>query len=157
MSARLLMGVIVLIFVANTNAAELGRLFLSPAERAMLDRARRAAATPPAPAPPPEPTAIAIDLPPPPPEISLTVDGYIARSGGAMTVWINGADATAGALAEVGVAAERLKLEHSAVRVPLPSQQRGVLLKPGQSFDPASKHVSDAYEQAASAPASDAE
>ena len=87
-------------------AAELGRLFLTPGERDALDQARYAA-------PMPGDTAanaaaadeVVIELSPGQPAVELPVppvevDGYVKRSDGPATVWINGTDANEGNLAE---------------------------------------------------------
>lgn len=138
-----------LVLSQGISAAELGRLFLTPPERDALDRVRHARPIPVAPEPDaPAAPLVDAEMESLPPAIAVTIDGYITRSGGEPTVWINGAEATAGALADVGIAAGRLRLERAAVRVPLERERSAVLLKPGQSFDPGSKQVSDAYEHA---------
>lgn len=148
---RLLIVLIVLATPGTAVSDELGRLFFTPAERDMLDRARRnsAAAA--------EQTDDAAELPlvlidvPPEPEVApvppVQVDGYVARSDGAETVWLNGTDNVQGNLSEHGIDASRVRLEAKRVRVPLGSAPAGVLLKPGQSFDPGSGSITDAYER----------
>ncbi len=150
MSRLAISGLLALTLCHGVAALELGRLFLTPAERETLDRLRHARpiTPPPLEASAPAETLDELAGEPPVPDVPLTVDGFIARSSGASTVWINGAEATAGALAGVGIAAGRLHLERSAVRVPLTRGPSTVMLKPGQSFDPDSKQVSDAYQHA---------
>ena len=122
--------------------AELGRLFLTPSQRTAIDDARRnlnrehdttvvvqregASADQP-------PTAVL-------PAETVTVNGYVSRSAGAPTVWINGRDDAPGKLSPPAHDGQR-------VRVPLANGAGQVALKPGQSFDPGSHQVSDAYEQ----------
>jgi hypothetical protein len=136
---------------ATGEAAELGRLFLTPLERATLERLRAApappvaaTAEPEAATEPPLPENLVLDpletLPP------VTVNGFVARSDGAATVWINGADALRADLSAIGVDARRLRIESRRVRVPLPAAGGEVALKAGQTFDPASRRVSDAYD-----------
>lgn len=149
---------IVLLAATQMAAAELGRLFLSPAERDALDRARYAA-----PATAAEPDSAISDaqsfatengaepdnwLP----ESVVTVDGYVRRSAGPSTVWVNGTDSHQGNLAEQGLDARDLRLEHERVRVPLRNGGTTLLLKPGESFDPETAHISDAYQRRPEAP-----
>ena len=130
-------------------AAELGRLFLTPAERAELDRLRHVTSVPTMPTAPSTSTSVSEPAVPPPPSIAVTVNGYVARSAGAPTMWINGADASASKLSELGIDGRRVRLDAARVRVPLNSSGGNVALKPGQSFDPISRQVSDAYERQA--------
>lgn len=124
------------------SGAELGRLFLSPAERAAIDSARqgvvRARAMPAAVTADDNEMATAAVLEAP--AAAVTVNGYIARSAGAATVWINGRDGAPGKLSAPARDGQR-------VNVPLKGNGGQVALKPGQSFDPASRQVSDAYQQ----------
>lgn len=139
---------------ATVAAAELGRLFLSPAERDALDQARYAtpartgetidemAAAVEAQAELAEPETPVEMLPSPP----VAIDGYVRRSGGPATVWINGTDAAEGNLADYGIEARDVRVERGRVRVPIGGHET-VTLKPGQTFDPASARISDAYEK----------
>ncbi|MCA8967309.1 MAG: hypothetical protein KDK06_00535 [Gammaproteobacteria bacterium] len=133
-------------------AAELGRLFLTPGERDALDQARYAA-------PMPGDTAanaaaadeVVIELSPGQPAVELPVppvevDGYVKRSDGPATVWINGTDANEGNLADFGIDARDVRVERDRVRVPI-GREDSVTLKPGQTFDPGSARISDAYEK----------
>jgi hypothetical protein len=131
------------------GAADLGRLFLGAGEREALDRARyeSSIAAPREPAPPrPEP----LEMPQEPavPAQAITVDGYVQRSGGPPTVWINGVDSYQGNLAEFGIEARDLALDQARVRVPRAGGGT-VRLKPGQSFDPEQSRVTEAWERAA--------
>ena len=130
-------------------AAELGRLFLTPAERAELDRLRYVVPAPAMPAAPPTSTSASEPAESTLPSTAVTVNGYIARSAGAPTMWINGADASASNLSELGIDGRRVRLDAARVRVPLNANGGNVALKPGQSFDPISRQVSDAYERQA--------
>ena len=133
--------------VGETSAAELGRLFLDASERAAIDAARQGSAevrtasdTTSATPGEPEPSAARPDAPAEP----VTVNGYIARSAGAATVWVNGRDIAPGKLSPPGRDGRRVK-------VPVGDGGAQVALKPGQSFDPQSRQVSDAYQQRAPA------
>ncbi|MGE0485213.1 MAG: hypothetical protein AB7Q81_13815 [Gammaproteobacteria bacterium] len=153
--ATRLLAVLAMLGAGTTTADELGRLFLAPAEREALDQARyatpvavgeaagdtTAAAIPEADVevPPEMPVEV---LPNPP----VVVDGYVRRSDGPATVWINGTDTGEGNLADFGIEARDVQVERDRVRVPIGSDET-VSLKPGQTFDPVSARVTDAYEK----------
>ena len=77
---------VVLAFIAlsllapRLGAQELGRLFFTPEQRAALDARRKARV-------PDRPTAMVADP-------TTRVDGYVKRSAGPSTVWINGESVT---------------------------------------------------------------
>lgn len=75
-------ALLLLFLVQGVEAQEIGRLFLTPEQRAALD-ARRRARVPDKPAAAP---AVASPV--------TRVDGYVRRSGGPPTVWINGESVT---------------------------------------------------------------
>jgi len=131
------------------GAADLGRLFLGPGEREALDRARyeSSVAAPPQPAPP-RPAPLEIPEEPALPAQPITLDGYVQRSGGPPTVWINGVDSYQGNLAEFGIEARELTLEQARVRVPRAGGD-ALRLKPGQSYDPEQARVTESWERAA--------
>lgn len=60
------------------RAQELGRLFFTPEQRAALDARRKARI-------PDKPAAAAVA-----PSPTTRIDGYVQRSGGKSTVWVNG-------------------------------------------------------------------
>ena len=130
--------------------AELGRLFFSPAERAALEQARRTQGDNESPL---DASREVTDVPSEDAPLAVAagerirVNGYVVRSSGTQTVWLNGLDSYQGNLAEIGIDANRIRLEGPRVRVPLGIEAGAVLLKPGQSFDPASHEILDAYER----------
>jgi hypothetical protein len=63
---------------ASAQSADLGRLFFTPQQRAELDKRRLSNA--PAQA----------DAPPVVREVNVTLNGYVGRSGGKTTTWVNG-------------------------------------------------------------------
>jgi len=122
-AARWLLALLLTLPAAPAAAQELGRLFFSPAERAALD-ARRKARLPDKPAAGLEST-------------STRVDGYVLRSRGRPTVWVNG-QAQAGEV--------RLGRDPAAPgRVAVPgSEGRGRTgLRVGETYDSASGEVRD--------------
>jgi hypothetical protein len=64
----------------QASAQELGRLFFTPEQRAALDARRKARM-------PDRPSAPTVVSP------TLRLDGYVKRSGGRSTVWVNGESA----------------------------------------------------------------
>ena len=156
---RLLIAVCMLVSLAplSASAAELGRLFLSPAERAALERARHARPETEASVDTEEPVPIAdiILEPVVSTEVSkpLQVNGYVSRSSGPATVWVNGMDSHQHNLGELGLDPDKVRLEKNAVRIQASENSADVRLKPGQTFDPASAEIHEAYEQKAPAEA----
>ena len=139
---RTLCLIVLLLMHGLASAGELGRLFLSPADRTAIDAARlRLKSAPGTPMSRPDDGArtarprVLDD-----PAETVTVNGYVARSAGAPTVWINGRDTAPGKLSAPARDGQR-------IRVPLAHGAGQVALKPGQSFDSGSRQVSDAYEQ----------
>lgn len=134
--------------------ARLGRLFFTPAERAALDVVRQNSK-------PPEKLVKAGDgaededkvteAGAPEPTLPIvTVHGYVKRSDGKGTVWVNGKpvqekDATRDV--EVG----RLRGNTNQVQIKLPSTGQTINLKAGESYDPASGRVGSLREIAPAA------
>jgi hypothetical protein len=115
---------------AQAQPPQLGRLFLSPEQRAQLD-AQRYGPPPANPAltPPPPP-------PPPPPAPPVELNGVVQRSSGRSTIWLNQAaqNEPHNQLAREQPGSLTLRLSTGQV----------VLLKPGQRYDPASGAVTEA-------------
>lgn len=146
MSARLL-AIVLLANVGAAAAADLGRLFFTPTQRATLDNARRQnirveIGTD---GSEQQPTAAA-----PAPQI-MSVNGIIRRSDGKSTVWVNNqpvAETGAGGVKAVpGKTGERVHLT-------VPDNSRSVDLKVGQSVEILSGRIEEGYARR-SAPGSD--
>ena len=75
-------ALLLLLLAQAVEAQEIGRLFLTPEQRATLDARRRARV-------PDKPAAAPVAASP-----VTRVDGYVRRSGGPPTVWINGESVT---------------------------------------------------------------
>lgn len=116
---------------AQARSPQLGRLFLSPEQRAQLD-AQRYGPPPADPAltPPPPPP------PPPPPAPPVELNGVVQRSSGRSTVWLNqeAQNEPHNHLAREQPGSLTLRLSTGQV----------VLLKPGQRYDPANGTVTEA-------------
>ncbi|TAK85938.1 MAG: hypothetical protein EPO20_09080 [Betaproteobacteria bacterium] len=107
-------------FSTAVSAQELGRLFFTPEQRAALDARRKARV-------PDKPAATPAVVSP-----TTRLDGYVRRSDGRSTVWVNGEradDASPRADGRVSVT-----VGESDVRVPL---------KPGEELDRGSGEVHD--------------
>jgi len=124
---------------------KLGRLFFTPAERAHLDSLRQTSQPPgkivkPGNAEDALADKETVGLPAIP--AAVTVQGYVRRSDGKGTVWINRQpipEKSSHGELEVG----KLSRDPGRVQVKLPSTGRTVELKAGQSYDPASGKVED--------------
>ncbi len=115
-----------LFFAAGAaHADELGRLFFTPAQRAALD-ARRKARMPDRPAEPMLASPIS------------RIDGYVKRSQGPSTVWMNGES-----LSESSPEAPRIEGPGRGVSISVGESGRRVRLKPGESLDRGSGEVKD--------------
>ncbi|OGA70657.1 MAG: hypothetical protein A3G81_17810 [Betaproteobacteria bacterium RIFCSPLOWO2_12_FULL_65_14] len=102
------------------SAQDLGRLFFSPEQRAALDARRKARV-------PDKPAAAPIVASP-----TTRLDGYVRRSDGRSTVWVNGV--------EVDQASPRAD---GSVAVVVGDSEARVQLKPGEVLDRGSGEVSD--------------
>lgn len=118
MRAALLLAALLAGGVAH--AQELGRLFFTPEQRQALDARRKARV-------PDKPAAAAASP-------TLRLDGYVKRSGGPSTVWVNG---------ESTEDAPRIPASSDG-RVPVQVDAGGrVGLKPGETLDRGSNEVRD--------------
>ena len=108
------------------QAQELGRLFFTPQQRADLDARRKARV-------PDKPAAAAVVSP------VTRLDGYVKRSGGPSTVWINGESVTEGT-----PDAPRIDRGPSgSVSIGVGEVGGRVRLKPGESLDRGNGEVHD--------------
>lgn len=122
-----LAAVLVLLFAAApARAQELGRLFFTPEQRVALD-ARRKARLPDKPAAP----VVAVPV--------TRVDGYVKRSGGPSTVWVNGDPLT-----ESAPEAPRIDASEPSGSVSLTVGESGrTRLRPGEALDRGTGEVHD--------------
>jgi hypothetical protein len=115
------------------SAAEVGRLFFTPAERAQLDVARTHKKAPPPPATQAAETA--------PPEV-VTYGGIVRRSDGKALLWIN--NRLADESEALGALKGRVRAD-GAVTLQAPQSGGTVDVKVGQSVDLQSGHVSEGH------------
>lgn len=134
-----------LLLPASAQAEDrMGRLFMTPAERSNLDYLRKSSKPPEKilPAgneePSSEVTEETVVAPPP----MVTVQGFVKRSDGKGTVWVNRQpvqEKTATGEFAVG----KLAPKGNRVEVKLTGSSKPVSLKAGQTYDPASGLVVD--------------
>ncbi len=130
-------------------AADLpGRFFTTPEQRAMLDQLRYAPPEVAEPEPEPEPEPVMVEVepepPPPPPEVpGLRLDGYLKRSDGINTVWVNGVSSIDGDLDSFHVQPETRRIRDGKVRINIPVIEDSVTLKPGQIYQPGPRRLID--------------
>lgn len=148
-TVTLVLGVLSALAATSAQAQELGRLFTTPAQRAMLERLRHA--PPPVQTTPPvvviepaQPTVPAEVLPPPmvPP---VTVMGVVLRSNGEGTAWVNGENTYEGDFSRQNIKVDGPR--SLAVPIDTPAHLPDVRLKPGQTYDPATNTIVDVYQQ----------
>ena len=108
-----------LLGAAPAGAQELGRLFFTPEQRAALD-ARRAARLPDKP-------TVARESP------TTRVDGYVARSSGRSTVWVDGEALADGAQPD-GLRVQRGR-DSGKVTVTFGEQARRIEMRVGETLD----------------------
>jgi hypothetical protein len=102
------------------QAQDIGRLFFTPEQRAALDARRRARV-------PDKPAATPLVASP-----TTRLDGYVRRSQGPSTVWVNGASVD-----------EARPGSDARVSVPVGDAGARVRLKPGETLDRGTGEVRD--------------
>jgi hypothetical protein len=119
-----------LAFTARLGVAqEVGRLFFTPEQRAALDARRKARV-------PDKPAAAAVAASP-----TTRVDGYVRRSQGPSTVFMNGESVTTGGAADSPqIVRDR---GEARVSVPIGETGSGFALRPGEILDRGSGEIRD--------------
>ncbi|HEY3078204.1 MAG TPA: hypothetical protein VGJ74_23755 [Burkholderiales bacterium] len=110
------------------QAQELGRLFFTPEQRASLDARRKARI-------PDKPAAVVVAAP------VTRLDGYVKRSAGPSTVWINGESVMESAPEAPRIDAGRAA--EGAVSITIGEGGNRVRLKPGEALDRGNGEVHD--------------
>jgi hypothetical protein len=113
------------IAASEPAAQELGRLFFTPEQRAALDERRRARV-------PDRPAAAVVASP------TTRLDGYVKRSGGPSTVWVQGES-----LPEGAQDSPRIDPTGNTVSVPVGEARARIRLKPGEVLDRGTGEVRD--------------
>ena len=111
-------------------AQELGRLFLTPEQRATLDARRKARV-------PDKPAAVAVVVAP-----VTRVDGFVQRTDGKSTIWVNGEATREGSRAG-GANVQPSRPGGASVAIGAPEEARKAELRVGQSVDSVTGEVRD--------------
>ena len=111
------------------SAEELGRLFLSPDQRNLLDARRKARV-------PDKPVEVVVESP------ITSVNGMVSRGGGKSTVWVNGQPIPEGSKPD-GIRVSPRQADSGRVTVKIDESDTQVNLKIGQSFNRDSGEVHD--------------
>ena len=119
---------LLLFSLTPATAQDVGRLFFTPEQRAALDARRKSRV-------PDKPTAAPVVISP-----TTRVDGFVRRSGGPSTVWVNGES-----LPESRVAGEGPRIERGRDTVSIGVGERNARarLKPGEVLDRGTGEVRD--------------
>ena len=123
-------------WAASAHAAELGRLFFTPAQRATLDDARK--------------QNIRVEMgneteqPPAPVPQHISVMGLVQRSDGKSTVWLNNRVVTEQQEPRGGIVVTADKKD-PRVKLTVPESGRSVDLKVGQTVEVLSGTISEGY------------
>ncbi len=170
----LINSILIVAFTPSLHAEGLGRLFTTPKERAMLERMRNPLPKPPIQKEEPllvvehrefEPPKseysgeviaqeeLYPDLKPeivviPAPEIpNITVNGFVKRSGGRSTAWVNGINTNDGYFEPQHIKVNPHRVGRDHVHVEVDDINIGeVSLKVGQTLDPKSAKITDTYQ-----------
>jgi hypothetical protein len=116
-------------FAAPCTAQEIGRLFFTPEQRAALDGRRKARV-------PDKPAATPMVASP-----TTRLDGFVRRSAGRSTVWVNGE--SLGETGAEGASIESGRSTDARVSVPVGDSGARAALKPGQILDRGTGEVRD--------------
>ncbi len=125
---KLAIALVVLLAAPSVQAQPFGRLFFTPEQREALDARRKARV-------PDRPVAATVVAP------TTRVDGYVKRSAGPSTVWINGESQT-----ESAPDAPRIDSARGAsgsVSISVGEAGKRVRLKPGETLDRGNGEVRD--------------
>ena len=115
--------IIALLLIPTAGVAqEIGRLFFTPEQRGALDARRKARV-------PDKPAAVVVASP------TTKLDGYVKRSGGSSTVWVNGEP-----LPEGSGEAPRIG---PRVSISVGDGGRRAALRPGETIDRSTGEVRD--------------
>lgn len=139
---------LILLIAQSVYAEErMGRLFMTPAERINLDYIRQSSKLPDKIIRPEVSVAVDEDVTAKAaPVSSVTMQGYVRRSDGKGTVWINHQPVRETS-SEGEIQVGKVGTKDGKVKLKLPGVAKDVMLKAGQTYDPSSgaivEHVRD--------------
>jgi hypothetical protein len=134
MTARATCVCALMLLAWTAGAAELGRLFFTPEQRATLDKARQQNNR--------AEVGTENEQPAAPVPQNISVDGVIRRSDGKSTIWLN--NRVVGEQLKSGVKATA-RANDSRVRLSVPDSGRDIDLKVGQTVEIVSGTVAENY------------
>jgi hypothetical protein len=126
-AAALLLGAALAAAAAPCATQELGRLFFTPEQRSALDARRKARM-------PDMPASAAVAAP------TMRLDGYVKRSGGRSTVWVNSETLDESALESPHIPRGT---SDDRVSVPVDESRTRIQMKPGETLDRGNGEVRD--------------
>jgi len=129
---------------AGADVEPVGRLFSTPAERASLDHLRLTGEQDIT--HPKDQTVTTVRQIPEPAREQITLDGFVRRSSGKSTAWINQLPQNENEISH-GVTVRQKLSRPPSISILLAPDTR-LNLKPGQTFDKATGKVSEVYEPA---------
>ena len=142
MRTRFVVVTVLLLAAGAASAAELGRMFFTPEQRATLDKSRRQSLRP---EPVPE-----FKAPPPPLPQNVSVTGLIRRSDGKHTIWLNNHVVDERQTSGIHAGISR---RDNHVRLRVPDDGKSVDLKVGQTLEIVSGSIGENYARRAPADA----
>lgn len=128
--SRVLLLAVLFTAGAAQAADELGRLFFTPAQRSALDARRKARM-------PDKPAAAMVASP------VTRIDGYVKRSQGPSTVWMNGESLSESSPEAPRIEAPARGAAEGSVSITVGESGHRVRLRPGEALDRGSGEVKD--------------
>ena len=144
-----LMLTLALSVAPNAALADIGRLFFTPEERATFEKMRRMHAAGPVATLPEVPSVIEEDFSTElePMKPTITIDGFVRRSNGRTTLWVNRENSYDGNLSASQIDAQTTHMHGEKIHLTPLGENIRVRLKSGQSYDPNTTTVTDVYER----------
>src|SRR5437764_3441697 len=135
-----------LLWVMSAQGAELGRLFTTPQERAMLEKPRHRP-TPQVEKQPKriekKPSSAMEEIKAPP---RITINGVVSRTDGTSMVWVNGMNSLEDDLDAQHIYVDPNSTRGENVTIRLPNSPLELRLKPGETYEPSASTVIDGYQ-----------
>jgi hypothetical protein len=148
--ALICFGVTALLVMSSAAVADIGRLFFTPQERATFEKIRREQVAGPAVQLPEIPSEAPIEefsTGPEPLKPTITIDGFVQRSNGLTTLWVNRENSYDGNMSASQIDALTTHIHGAKVHLTPLGEHTRVRLKSGQSYDPNTTVVTDVYER----------
>jgi len=135
MTSRLAAAIVLTVSFGSAAAAEYGRLFFTPAQRAALDNLRELSLRRPA-------AATESKEPEQPQQQHMRVDGVLRRSDGKSTVWLNNRAISSDQKSSLNIS---LGKNDNRVKITVPQSSQSIELKVGQTVEIMSGAIEEGY------------